>query len=147
MKLELKPIGVIHSPYKVREGMPIQPSFSKESGEVEVLKEYEAGLKDLGGFSHIIILYWFHKSGDYKLHVKPYLDDKLRGLFATRTPWRPNPIGLSIVKLMEIRGNILKVEGIDVLDGTPLLDIKPHVPEFDYRENVKIGWLEGKIKR
>jgi len=146
MKLELKPIGVIHSPYKTKEGMPIQPPFSKETGEVEVFNEYEAGLKDLEGFSHIIILYWFHKSGDYKLHVKPYLDDKLRGLFATRAPWRPNPIGLSIVKLMEIRGNILKVEGIDVLDETPLLDIKPYVPEFDHGENVRIGWLEGKIR-
>ncbi len=146
MKPELKPIGVIHSPYNVREGMPIQPPFSKETGDVEVFKEYEAGLKDLEGFSHIMLLYLFHKSEGYELHVKPYLDENLRGLFATRAPWRPNPIGLSIVKLIEIKGNILKVEGIDVLDGTPLLDIKPHVPEFDMRENVKIGWLEGKIK-
>ena len=147
MNLELKQIGVIHSPYKVSDGMPIQPPFSKETGEVEVFKGYEAGLKDLEGFSHIIILYLFHDSGGYKAHVRPYLDNNPRGLFATRAPWRPNPIGLSIVKLMEMGGNILEVEGIDVLDGTPLLDIKPYVPEFDWRENVRIGWLEGKVRK
>ena len=146
MKMKLKPIGVIHSPYKTRKGMPIQPIFSREIGEIEVFGEYENGLKDLDGFSHIILLYLFHKSKGYELHVKPYLDENLRGLFATRAPRRPNPIGLSIVKLIERRGNILKVEGIDVLNGTPLLDIKPYVPEFDMRENVKIGWLEGKIR-
>jgi len=147
MNLELKPIGIIHSPYKSRKGIPIQPSFSEEIGEIEVFREYEPGLEDMEGFSHIIILYLFHESKGYNLHVKPYLDENLRGLFATRAPARPNPIGLSIVKLMGRKGNILKVGGIDVVDKTPLLDIKPYVPEFDHRENVKIGWLEGKIRK
>ena len=145
MKIELKPIGVIHSTYKTKEEVPIQASRSNKVGEIEVFEKYEQGLKDIGGFSHIIILYLFNKSSGYELHVKPFLDDKLRGLFATRAPKRPNPIGISIVKLIEIRKNILEVSGIDVIDETPLVDIKPYVPEFDQRENVKIGWLEGKI--
>ncbi len=147
MNMKLKPIGTIHSPYKNGKGIPIQPSFSGEIGEIEVFKEYEPGLKDIEGFSHIIIMYLFHKSKGYNLHVKPYLDENLRGVFATRAPLRPNPIGLSIVKLIERKGNILKIGGIDVIDKTPLLDIKPYVPEFDQRENVKIGWLKGKIRK
>lgn len=147
MNLELKPTGIIRSPYKNGKGVPIQPSFSGETGEIEVFKEYEPGLRDIEGFSHIIVLYLFYESGGYKLHVRPYLDENLRGLFAIRAPLRPNPIGLSIVKLIERRGNILRVGGIDVIDETPLLDIKPYVPEFDQRDNVRIGWLEGKIKK
>ncbi len=143
----ISPIGIIHSPYNTVKEMPIQPPFSKENGEVEVLKEYEPGLRGLEGFSHIILIYLFHESEGYEPHVKPYLDETLRGIFATRAPWRPNPIGLSIVKLIERKGNILRVEGIDVLNETPLLDIKPFVPEFDIRENVRIGWLEGKIEK
>jgi len=120
MKTELKPIGVIHSPYKAKEEVPIQASRSDEE---------------------------FHESDGYELSVKPFLDNEPRGVFATRAPGRPNPIGLSIVGLIEIRKNVLKVRGIDVIDGTPLLDIKPYVPEFDQREGVKIGWLKEKLRK
>lgn len=147
MKIELKPIGFIRSPYKTKEDVPIQAYLSDDLGEVEVLKEYEDGLKDIEGFSHIIIVYVFHKSKGYSLHVKPYLDPSLRGLFATRHPNRPNPIGISTVKLLERKGNILRIKGMDVIDGTPLIDIKPFVPRFDDRENVKFGWLEEKLER
>jgi len=145
MKIEFKQIGVIHSPYGRLEDVPCQPYKSKATGEVEVFKEYEEGLKDVEGFSHIIILYQFHKSEGYSLLTKPILDENLRGVFATRHPNRPNPIGISFVKLLERRGNILRVEGIDVLDGTPLIDIKPYIPRFDLKENVRIGWLKGKV--
>ena len=146
MKIELKSIGVIRSPYKNKEDIPIQAYRSEEEGEIEVFKEYKEGLKDIEGFSHIIILYIFHKSEGYSLHVKPYLDPNLRGLFATRYPDRPNPIGISTVRLLEREGNILKIKGMDVIDGTPLIDIKPYVPRFDEREEVKVGWLEEKLR-
>ncbi|MDI6776282.1 MAG: tRNA (N6-threonylcarbamoyladenosine(37)-N6)-methyltransferase TrmO [Syntrophales bacterium] len=126
------------------EETPYQGYRSHEVGEVEVFEEFEEGLADLDGFSHIILLYLFHKSDSYSLKVKPFLDDSLRGLFATRHPGRPNPIGLSVVKLLSRRKNILRIAEIDALDGTPLLDIKPYVPQFDQREKVKVGWLEGK---
>ncbi len=153
---KLKPMGIIHTPYKKDGDAPFQAYKSKDVGEIEVFKEYEKGLKDIEGFSHLIILYEFHKSVKRSvkkehylesrgLLVKPYLDGTSRGLFATRSPNRPNPIGLTIVELLERRGNILKVAGIDMLDGTPLLDIKPYVPTFDRKTNVKIGWLEGKL--
>jgi tRNA-Thr(GGU) m(6)t(6)A37 methyltransferase TsaA len=146
MKIELQEIGVIHSPFKDLGNIPIQPSFSDAVGEIEVFKEFEKGLKNVEGFSHIILLYYFHKSGQVNLHTKPYLDDKVKGVFATRSPHRPNHIGLSIVKLLERNGNKLKVKGIDVLDSTPLLDIKPYVDKFDKREDFKIGWLADKLK-
>jgi len=145
MKVELKPIGIIHTPYRRLEDMPIQPSFSECVGEIELERQYQEGLRDIKGFSHIILVYLFHKSEGYSLLVKPFLDDHLRGVFATRSPRRPNPIGISTVRLLEREGNVLKVLGIDVLDGTPLIDIKPYVPEFDRREEVRIGWLEGKL--
>jgi len=156
LKRELKPIGIIHTPYKKDWEAPHQAYKSEEVGEIEVFKEYEEGLKDIEGFSHLIILYVFHKSvkrsvkkehylNSFGLLVKPYLDDTSRGLFATRSPNRPNPIGLTIVELLERKGNVLKVKGVDMLDGTPLLDIKPYVPKFDRKDNVKIGWLEGKV--
>ena len=147
MKVELKPIGIIHSPFKNLEDIPCQSYRSEKIGEVEVFKEYEDGLKDIEGFSHIIIVYYFHLSKSYSLNVRPFLDKELRGVFATRSPRRPNHIGISIVKLLERKGNILKVKGMDVIDGTPLLDIKPYVPEFDVRDNVKIGWLEDKLRK
>ena len=146
MKIELKPIGIIHSPYKTKEEVPTQAYLSDKVGEVEVFKKYEDGLKDIDGFSHIIIIYSFHKSKGYSLHVKPFLDDVSRGLFATRTPNRPNPIGISNVRLLERRGNILKIKGMDVIDNTPLIDIKPFVPRFDDRERVRFGWLEEKLR-
>jgi len=145
--MDFKPIGVIHSSYKSHEEAPIQPIFSDGIGKVEVFPEYRDGLKDLDGFSHITLLYHLHRSDGYSLHVKPYLDDTPRGLFATRAPRRPNPIGISIVKLLGIKDNVMRVEGIDALDGTPLLDIKPFVHEFDNPEKLRMGWLEGKIRK
>jgi len=125
--------------------MPIQPSGAAEvQGTIVLEKEYEQGLSDLEGFSHIILLYFFHQSKGYNLMVKPFLDDQKRGLFSTRAPKRPNPIGLSIVRLIKREGNRLTIEGIDVLNGTPLIDIKPYVPGFDTKEMTTIGWLENK---
>jgi tRNA-Thr(GGU) m(6)t(6)A37 methyltransferase TsaA len=144
--MEVKPIGLIHSPFKSRSSTPIQPSRSVSTGIVEVFKEYEEGLDDIEGFSHIILIYKFHKSRGYRLKVKPFLDGEYRGLFATRYPRRPNQIGLSIVKLSKRKRNILSVEGIDVVDKTPLLDIKPYVPDFIPGKKVEIGWLKGRIK-
>jgi len=154
--IKLKPIGIIHTPYKKDGEAPHQAYVSEEIGEIEVFKEYEEGLKDIEGFSHLIILYEFHKPVKHSvkrehrldslgLLVKPYLDGALHGVFATRSPSRPNPIGLTVVELLKREGNILKVKGVDMLDGTPLLDIKPHVPKFDQKDNVRIGWLEGKV--
>jgi tRNA-Thr(GGU) m(6)t(6)A37 methyltransferase TsaA len=145
--MRVKSIGIIRSPFKSKEDTPIQPFRSKAKGKIEVFKEYQEGLRDIEGFSHIIILYEFHKSKGYSLKVRPYMDMKLRGLFATRAPRRPNQIGISVVKLLNRKQNILTVENIDIIDGTPLLDIKPYVPEFSAREKVKIGWLKGKIKK
>jgi tRNA (adenine37-N6)-methyltransferase len=142
-----KSIGIIRSPFKSLDGMPIQPSGANGvEGIVEVESKYENGLKDLDGFSHIILIYHFHMSAGFSLRIVPFLDDEPRGLFATRAPKRPNPIGFSVVKLKMIRGNVLEIENVDVLDGTPLLDIKPFVPDFDVHKNVKTGWLEKTSK-
>jgi tRNA-Thr(GGU) m(6)t(6)A37 methyltransferase TsaA len=138
------PIGVIHSPFTEPKGMPIQPTFSRALGRVEVLPEYAEGLQDLEAFSHVILIYALHRSEGYSLRVKPFLDDVARGLFATRYPCRPNPIGLSTVRLLSRRHNVLEVEGIDVLDGTPLLDIKPYVPEFDSKVDAHAGWYDSR---
>ena len=143
----MRPIGVIHSPYTEKGQTPIQPSRSQAPGSVEVYPEFAGGLQGLEGFSHIIILYIFHQSMGYSLRVKPFLDHQEHGLFATRYPYRPNPIGLSIVRLEGIQANILNVADIDVLDGTPLLDIKPYVPDFDVRENARTGWYETRSKK
>lgn len=140
-KLEIKPIGVIHTQYNDLEGMPIQPSGGTE-GTIEIFDEYIEGLKDLDGFSHIILLYHLHRSTDFKLSVVPFMDNKPHGLFATRAPNRPNPIGLSIVILDRIEDNVLHIQNTDVLDGTPLLDIKPYVARFDQQSNVRSGWLD-----
>lgn len=146
--ITLKPIGIIHSPFKKPEGTPIQPGRSNGAGgTVEVYPDFVAGLEDLDGFSHIILLYFFHLSKGYNLMVTPYLDDQERGLFATRAPKRPNSIGLSVVKLDKIEENILHVINIDIIDGTPLLDIKPYVPDFDSSGDFRIGWLEGRMNK
>jgi tRNA-Thr(GGU) m(6)t(6)A37 methyltransferase TsaA len=143
MKIEYESIGIIHTPFKSIEGMPIQPSGAKSiQGTVAVFPEYLEGLKDLDGFSHVILLYHFHRAGGSKLVVTPFLDSRPHGIFSTRAPKRPNPIGISVVKLRKIEGNILHIENVDILDGTPLLDIKPYVPEFDQFLADKIGWLE-----
>jgi tRNA-Thr(GGU) m(6)t(6)A37 methyltransferase TsaA len=143
----MRPIGVIHSAFQDKGQTPIQPSRSLLNGQVEVYPEFSAGLQDIEGFSHIILLYVFHRSSGYTLQVKPFLDDQVHGLFATRYPYRPNPIGLSIVKLLVRSDNILEIEGVDVLEGTPLLDIKPYVPEFDQRNAVSAGWFEMRRKK
>ncbi|MCJ7567733.1 MAG: tRNA (N6-threonylcarbamoyladenosine(37)-N6)-methyltransferase TrmO [Anaerolineales bacterium] len=136
-------IGLIRSPFKDLEGMPIQPtSKASAAGRVEIFPEYMEGLKDLEGFSHIILLYHMHAAREQALTVSPFLDSSPRGIFATRAPIRPNPIGLSIVKLIRVDGGVLDVDDLDVLDGTPLLDLKPYVPDFDHRPEARIGWLE-----
>jgi len=145
--MEVKPIGIIRSPFRNKEETPIQPFKSKSIGKIEIYKKYKKGLNDIEGFSHLILIYRFHKSTGFKLLVKPFLDNKLRGLFATRAPRRPNQIGISVVKLLSRKDNILTVKGIDALDKTPLLDIKPYVPEFSTTTKVKIGWLKGKLRQ
>jgi len=148
MKIEYQPIGIIHTPFTELSGMPIQPSGAAGvEGTVEVFPKYNDGLKDLEGFSHVIILYHFHHCKGFNLHVVPFMDSMPRGIFATRAPKRPNPIGLSVIKLQRIQGNILYVENVDVLEGTPLLDIKPYVPEFDGQTKVRVGWLEEARKK
>lgn len=141
------PIGVIRSPFKEIKGMPIQSKGAEGvRGSVELNKELVAGLKDLQGFSHLFLIYHFHLSKGYSLEVKPFLDDQYHGVFATRAPGRPNPIGISIVRLVGVDGHILQIEDVDVIDGTPLLDIKPFIPEFDARQTVRIGWFSGKAE-
>jgi tRNA-Thr(GGU) m(6)t(6)A37 methyltransferase TsaA len=143
MKIEFKSIGIIHSPFTEPENMPIQPAGAKGiTGTIEIFKEYQDGLKDLDGFSHVILLYHFHRSAGFKLQVVPFMDTELRGVFATRAPRRPSPIGLSVVELDRIENRLLHIRNVDILDGTPLLDIKPYVPEFDFQKDVRIGWLE-----
>ena len=142
-----KPIGIIHSPFTHIEGMPIQSSAAKGiKGHIVVGEDYVDGLCDLDGFSHIYLLYHLHLSKSYNLKVIPFLDDQHRGVFSTRAPKRPNPIGLSIVKLIKIELNILEIENVDVIDGTPLLDIKPYVQEMDGVNHYRIGWLSKYTK-
>jgi tRNA-Thr(GGU) m(6)t(6)A37 methyltransferase TsaA len=141
--IEFKPIGTIHTPFTDLTGMPIQPAGAAGiRGEIHLLEAYQAGLKDLDGFSHIVLLYVFHRSEGYQLEVVPFMDTELRGLFSTRAPKRPNPIGLSVVELNRIENGILHVRNVDILDGTPLLDIKPYVPDFDRHTDIRTGWLE-----
>lgn len=143
--MEYRPIGVIRTPHKRPDEMPIQPAGAAGvTGRIELDPELVDGLKDLDGFSHIIILYHFHQTAMAQLVVTPFLDQSPHGVFATRAPSRPNPIGLSIVRLLAIDRNILTVEGVDVLDNTPLIDIKPYVPHIDHPEGrIRSGWLEG----
>ena len=143
MNVLYKPIGVIHSPFTDLEEMPIQPtSDASRPGTVEIYPEFVDGLKDLEGFSHIYLIYHLHKVNKSRLVVTPFLDKEPHGIFATRAPSRPNPIGLSLVKIVGLEGNLIHVDQVDVLDGTPLLDIKPYVPEFENVDFVQIGWLE-----
>ena len=143
----MRPIGVIHSPFTKPDDTPIQAARSHAGGTLEVYPDFADGLEDIEGFSHIHLLYAFHQSSGYTLSVKPFLDDQEHGVFATRHPRRPNPIGMSIVRLVSRRGNLLTVEGVDMLDGTPLLDIKPYVPEFDVCSNVRTGWYETRSEK
>jgi len=144
--MNLKPIGVIYTPFETSEGVPIQSIKSDTLGEVKLSEEYKEGLESLDGFSHIILLYWCHKAGSTSMMVKPYLDAKKHGLFSTRAPSRPNPIGLSIVELLKIENSIVRFKGADMLNGSPLLDIKPFVPEFDNRLDATSGWLSKAFK-
>lgn len=140
----IKPIGIIHTPHTDINNMPIQPIAAQGiNGFIEILPEYTEGLKDLEGFSHITLLYHFHKIKEYKLQVVPFMDTEKRGIFSCKAPKRPNAIGMSTVKLMGIEGNKVFIEQVDMLDGTPLIDIKPFYPRYDNRENVSIGWLEN----
>jgi len=139
--LELKPIGIIHSLYESREEAPHRGCEQDEICQIEVFKEFEEGLEDIEGFSHIILIYYFHKSRGYHLLVKTPWDMKLHGLFSTRSPNRPCPLGLSVVELVAREKNTLKVKGLDAIDGTPLLDIKPYIPSVDEKVQGEIGWL------
>jgi len=146
MKISFESIGTIHTPFNKLEDMPIQPTSDKsEPGFIEIFPEFVEALKDLEGFSHIYLLYHFHIVGQVKLTVTPFLDKEPRGIFATRAPSRPNPIGLSLVELVRVENNLVHVDRVDVLNGTPLLDIKPFVPAFENTDNVRTGWLE-KVK-
>jgi tRNA-Thr(GGU) m(6)t(6)A37 methyltransferase TsaA len=143
LPVTLSPIGVIHSPHTREKRTPIQPVYAEGiRGTVEVFPEYTEGLRDVEDFSHIYLIYHFHRAKPIRLIVKPYLEDVFRGVFATRTPHRPNPIGISVVRLITCENNILHVEDVDILDGTPLLDIKPYISRLDHRENVRNGWHE-----
>lgn len=147
-EIKFVPIGIIHTPFSTPEGTPIQPQGAAGvEGMVEVYPEYVEGLADLQGFSHIFLIYHFHLAKPFTLRVKPFLDNKSHGLFATRAPSRPNPVGLSVVELIDIDKGRLHIRDIDVIDKTPLLDIKPYVPDFDVRKATKIGWLEKKTKK
>ena len=141
-KFEYEVIGYIHTPFETNEGIPIQSCYSDMEGWIELFQEYSGGLKDLDGFSHIMLFYHFHKAGKAKLLVFPYLDKKPHGIFATRAPIRPNPIGISIVEVIGVEHSksIVRIKGVDMLNSTPLLDIKPYVPHFDHRD-ASDGWF------
>ena len=142
-EIKIQPIGVIHTPFTDIANMPIQPLAAQEvKGVIELDECYIDGLKDIEGFSHITLIYQFHKVEGHKLRVIPFMDTEEHGIFSTKSPKRPNAIGLSTVKLLAVNGNKLEVEQVDMLDGTPLIDIKPFYPRYDNREDVKIGWLE-----
>lgn len=143
-----RPIGILHTSFKTKEGVPIQGVFDPEAkGRAELLKEYEPGLQDIEGFSHLILIYVFHRSIGYDLVCRPYMEEQVRGLFAVRAPRRPNPIGFSVVRLERREGNILYLAEVDMLDGTPLLDVKPFVPRFDHRDGAKVGWMEERFRK
>jgi tRNA (adenine37-N6)-methyltransferase len=148
-KVKYNPIGTLHSQFKKPQNTPIQSAASKGiKGSIEIAHEYVEGLKGLEGFSHIILIYHCHLSKNYSLTVKPYLDNEnSHGVFSTRAPSRPNPIGITIVRLTKIKDNIIYIQDLDIIDGTPLLDIKPYIPEFDQRKATKIGWLKDNIKK
>lgn len=146
--IEYTPIGLVRSPFKEIAGMPIQPPAAKGvRGSVILLDEFSAGLQDIDGFSHLILIYHLHLVRDFSLSVKPFLDNDEHGIFSTRAPKRPNPIGLSVVRLITRSGATLEIENVDILDGTPLLDLKPYVPQFDAPENARIGWFEGRLDK
>lgn len=144
-QITYNPIGIIHSQFTKVEGMPIQPSGGTEfDGYVEIFEQFVEGLKDLDGFSHIFLIYHFHNSKGFSLMTKPFLDETPRGVFSTRSPKRPNPVGLSVVRVKSISDNIIYIKDMDILDGTPLIDIKPFVSDIDNRTEATRGWLDDK---
>jgi tRNA-Thr(GGU) m(6)t(6)A37 methyltransferase TsaA len=143
-KIDFQPIGIIHSPHKELAKIPIQPVFCQGiEGKIILDTQNIEGLKDLDGFSHIYLFFYFNKSQKTCLQVKPYLSDEKHGIFATRAPHRPNKLGMSLVRLLRIEENILYVSDLDILDGTPLLDIKPYIQRFDSRDTSKSGWQDA----
>ena len=150
MEITYRPIGLIHSPFSDLREMPIQPTGEASApGSADVFPEFAEGLKDLEGFSHVMLIYHLHRARKANLTVIPFLGSAPHGIFATRAPTRPNAIGLSIVKLLKVEGNVLHLANLDILDGTPLLDIKPYVPDFDAPSEAHVGWLEverGRVK-
>lgn len=148
MSITLEPIGTIFTPFNTKEGMPIQSSGAKGiKGKIILKKEFMPGLKDLDGFSHIILIYHFNRSSGFELLTTPFLDDKKRGVFATRAPNRPNQIGMSVVRLLSIKNRVVHIENVDIIDKTPLLDIKPYIPVFDIHKTEKTGWIENKTDK
>ncbi|MFQ5722067.1 MAG: tRNA (N6-threonylcarbamoyladenosine(37)-N6)-methyltransferase TrmO [Candidatus Aminicenantales bacterium] len=149
MEIKFKAIGIAHSPFRKKEDIgPYLYSNSNAleqvQGELEIFKEYEAGLKDVECFSHLIVIFLFHKCQGFKLQTVPFGDDKMRGIFATRSPHRPNPIGLTTVKIIKRQGNIIKVAGVDMFEGTPILDLKPYTPKDQNRLSSWVGWKIGR---
>jgi tRNA-Thr(GGU) m(6)t(6)A37 methyltransferase TsaA len=143
-----RPIGVIHTPFTDVDGMPIQPiAAAGIRGTIDLDPGFAAGLLDLDGFSHLILLYHLHQVRAPRLTVTPFLDDRPHGIFATRSPARPNPVGLSTVRLVRVVGSTIEIEDVDMLDGTPLLDIKPYIPAFDDRPGARVGWFTGRLDR
>jgi tRNA (adenine37-N6)-methyltransferase len=147
MPIFIEPVGVIRTEYVSPEGMPIQAAHSVSLGSVEVYSQFLDGLRDLEGFDHLILLYQFHLTNKELLRVTPFLDDVERGVFATRAPTRPNRIGLSVVRLLGIVGNRLEIGNVDMVSGTPVIDIKPYVPAFDSPDPGRIGWFEGRLDK
>jgi len=142
-QITINPIGIIHTPFTSIKNMPIQPIAAEGiEGFIELLPDYASGLKDLEGFSYITLLYHFHKIIGFELVVIPFMDTEKHGIFSCKAPKRPNAIGISTVKLKSVENNIIHIEQVDMLDGTPLIDIKPFYPRYDNRENAKVGWLE-----
>ncbi len=148
MSIIFEPIGIIYTPFNSKEGMPIQANGALGiKGQIIMKDEFIPGLKDLEGFSHIILIYQFHKSEGFELQTIPFMDDEKRGVFATRAPKRPNSIGISVVRLLRIKKKIIHIENVDILNETPLIDIKPYISDFDIHETEKNGWIENKTKQ
>jgi tRNA-Thr(GGU) m(6)t(6)A37 methyltransferase TsaA len=151
MEFRFSPIGIIHSPFKKVEDIDVGKfanpgGFDDVEGEIEIFREFETGLEDLEGFSHLFAICVFHKSEGYELRTKPFLDDRLRGVFSTRSPHRPNALGLTVLKILERKGRVVRVSGVDMIDGTPILDIKPYTTR-DNKSSIRLGWLEGRMRR
>jgi len=146
MTIVIEPIGIVRSPFTSTEGMPIQAVASTARGQIEIHPQYREGLRDLDGFDYLIVLYRFHLAQKESLSVTPFLDAQPRGVFATRAPTRPNRLGLSVVRLLKIDGSVLEVEQVDMVDGTPVVDLKPYLPAFDDRPAVRLGWFAGRLE-